>query len=760
MQDVVFDDRRQFSAKAVAREQSETPRRRKRKRGFFCYIVDWLERAIIISALLCISFTLFASSGSYSMLSPVLPQPKIEVAYIMIGIVACSTVLMYLVSFSRFLQNFITALVLGIFVLSILNQYALFDKSSILLNSLGGMLGTEVDTILNGYSHYIIAGLVALIFLLFISISSRITMFYFTSILVFILGGLISDIYLNRRQNNNFNVTYEQKALKNDESYGKKFVFIALPNLTSYNNLKDFVAEKAIIPAYNDKINKTLDVMLGFYVQNKFSVYPNAYTKEEDAFVNLTQMLNPNNLKENPRGDILNSVAMRGYWNFKSLNNNKIYLKNNQIFENFRKNKYDLKAYQSRGIELCSINNEMVVGKCVQKSNIPMSFANAKFTTLQKTVLLFNQWIESTNLLPSYSPIYNGIRMLNNMLDLPSTGFSSKDLYVSDALETFDILTDDIKKDTNDTAYFAFIDMPSNLYIYDQYCTLKPISQWVSKDNIPGLIPADNFKKREAYAEQLSCLYGRLENFMQDLAKNKKLDNTVVILQGISGTKALSPASSDFYTQMKSVRQVTTAIFDPLKSEFNNDEKVCQAAAILKGYIFKTGECVELDDANLSDKTHKELLNKFKKDHVANDKIFSSQTNFINWYQGWADANSVDNNAFSSSQKPLPTIVDTEVKKAPKATPAKQQKAEAENLSLTKAMSKNPEPASKSMPLVEPKKTPQKLEDKVKKVESLKASAKTTPKAVVEKKVNIKAKVIDRKADIIPHDVLPPFVAE
>ena len=98
MHDVIIDDTKSSFA-AVNSVQRE--RKPQKKRSFSGYLVDWVEKALIIACLISIDFLAFAGAGSYQMFdhSTFL---TLEVWYIIAGIFAASVLLMYILSFSSF----------------------------------------------------------------------------------------------------------------------------------------------------------------------------------------------------------------------------------------------------------------------------------------------------------------------------------------------------------------------------------------------------------------------------------------------------------------------------------------------------------------------------------------------------------------------------------------------------------------------------------------------------------------------------------
>ena len=102
MHDVIIDDTK--TSMAVTADKNYRTVKKPKKRSFSVYLIDWVEKAMIIACLLSIDFLIFAGAGSYNMFSSMTFFTP-EVLYILIGIFVFSIALMYIVSFSSFFQN-------------------------------------------------------------------------------------------------------------------------------------------------------------------------------------------------------------------------------------------------------------------------------------------------------------------------------------------------------------------------------------------------------------------------------------------------------------------------------------------------------------------------------------------------------------------------------------------------------------------------------------------------------------------------------
>ena len=52
---------------------------------------------------------------------------------------------------------------------------------------------------------------------------------------------------------------------------------------------------------------------------------------------------------------------------------------------------------------------------------------------------------------------------------------------------SFDILFENIEEDKGKQAYFVFADIPSDMYIYDEFCKIRPQTEWINRTNLPWI---------------------------------------------------------------------------------------------------------------------------------------------------------------------------------------------------------------------------------------------------------------------------------
>lgn len=762
MEDIIIDDRRQLSAKAVSREQEEI-RSKRRKRSLRQYLTDFLLSSLLAAIFVSIDFTLFAGAGSYSMFTPAQNLAS-ESSYILITVFTAALVFSWLFSFSRWAQYMIPAAAFGFLIFAVFNQFALFDRGSFLASSFGALFNADLAAIFITSSHIITAVFAAFVLWIFLLRSRRSTMAYFTGIVLLSWAGLLSEAYFNP-VSRNFKTAYEPyktaaaAPAKSDQA--KRFIYLAFPGLGSYNGLNDLISVKSGQRDYNQTIQTAKDSMLGFYANNNFNFYPHAYVDQNNPFLNLTETFNPVNFGKDPADYTLNNVLLKSFWNFNNIADSKIYLKDNKLFDSFRKNNYELKVYQSRGIETCYVNNELAVSKCVEKSNLPMNFNGTSFTTLQKSALLGAQWLESAGLVNDFTSLTPLFKLIASGNNVPAINFNTSKLYVADAFQTFDLILRDINNESSDAAYFAIIDLPSDLYIYDGYCKLKPMADWIGSGAAKDLSA-----QKQAYAEQTACLFGQLENFIQQLAASGKLDSSVIVLQGLDTPKFGAVQPTDTFERIKAAQTVTMAIHDPLQTNYTVHDEICLAPAILKSYLYKKVPCRPFENLPMVPVMQKEIASKFAAEAISEAEIAAAINNFITWYGGWAQANKVSNSLTTAvlpvQPQPEPAA---EIKSIPAAPAVEELPAEAQNETISAASQKtaisetdNQAAAAEPDAHSSEKSTP----SSEKKPSAAESPADEILK--IDSSVELKIKVIDHEEPLPsqpqPDDVIPPFVAD
>lgn len=629
MEDIIVDGPAPISVRSSKRQKF---RRLGSKRDFSVYLFDWLVKALIIALFINIDFLIFASAGNFSIFSSGFSMAP-EVLFVVGVVFAFSLGLMFLISFSSFLQNVVASAVVGFFVFVLLKQFALFDQSSFLVYLLAPYLGNDLALSFMGNSHVVASVAAAVVAYVFFVMAEKKNIAYFMGALFVVFLGVLADEYFNRNNHQEYKIVYDNAFSKAER--GKKFVYVMLPNAASVSYLDDMKEANSDV----SKVEKVQNIMLGFFAKNGFKLYPNAFVQNDDAFMNAVRNLN-NLSKDKAETFVASAVPMDGYWSFKNLNDEYIYLNENQLYGVFKRAKYKISAYKTRGIDLCSKNGVRNADRCVEKVNSPISFANMRLSVVEKTQLLVVQWLDSMGLFKNMKPLYELLKAFARPDNMPMVGVRSDNLYVVDTPQMLEQVSKDIVKDRGNQAYFILLDLPSNMFIYNEYCKVKPTSQWLHMESLPWVINKNLYSKRSAYLDQNACLYGKLEQFVAFLQKSGVLDETVLVIQGLSGADDLQNVKErQFVADFTNKKLVTMAIRDPLKKKFVVGEEICEAPDILNQYLFRRGKCVEMKDLNVHSGAKKELKGMLSRYQITNQMTQDAIKYFDDWYNLWAAAN-------------------------------------------------------------------------------------------------------------------------
>ena len=628
MQDIYLSEKRGKSKKKSA------------PRPWSGFLFNLVCKSLIIISLLSIDFILFANAGSYGIFQEN-HQISPEFLYVLAGISIFSVSIIFLFSFSYSLQNLIVTLLFSCIALAFLNQFALFNKDAMLYGLISNYFGADTGNLFMHGSHYIVIGALAIVLFGLLSFSSRATQAYFTGILLLIGIGVGTDTYFSAQKNGkDFRVTHQTKPQAIANSNAKYFIYIGLPELGTLNQSDAWANNKFLTGETLAQIEQSHKNQLGFYSLNRFVLYPNAYVREENPFLNIVQTLNPGTLPEDIGNNLLNLVSLNSLWNFDDLSNQYLYLKNNQLFNSFKKAKYNISVYQSRGLELCS-NQLDSINKCVKKQNLPINLDALNLSPFAKTEFLVAEWLESSGLFTNLGFVYEGLKPFVKVKETPLLGYSTNNFYVVNSLKTLDIIAEDIEKDKSSHAFFAFVDMPSNAYIYDEFCHVKPAREWVYQQDQDWVKQQDMNHLVKAYNQQVSCLYGKLKEFLQKLQQEGILDKSVIVLQSLNSrnNRLGIRNDDDFIENFKNNNQALLAIRDPFKKESEINDKLCLASNIIKEYLFKAPQCAELKELNLHDLAKGQLLSQIKAETIKKENLALSVAPFQKWYEEWVQKN-------------------------------------------------------------------------------------------------------------------------
>lgn len=111
--------------------------------GVLSYLADWFNKSLIVFLLAALDFILFCGAGNLNIFRGAPWEFILEAQYILVGLFILSWLLMFAASLARFIQNLLAAGCVFLFVVIIMNQFALFDKASFLQAGAAEWLGNS-----------------------------------------------------------------------------------------------------------------------------------------------------------------------------------------------------------------------------------------------------------------------------------------------------------------------------------------------------------------------------------------------------------------------------------------------------------------------------------------------------------------------------------------------------------------------------------------------------------------------------------------
>lgn len=578
------------------------------------YNPNWLDNllcVLFVALLLMSDFMLFACSGSVKVFENSV-FPSFEVFVVLIGILLFSTSMVMAVHKYSKLKHIWVSVIALFFV------YLIYQQFSQYYNSVN--IGRYTVPI------YIITGLVfaVITFAIFGLKKPIYRILYVTA-----AGVLFLHIYIAYHENTETHEFIESYNIqKPSDTKGKKFIYLMLPDLSSNSYISTF---------HNLEAENTRHIIRGFWQKNNFRIYNRAYTPETSYQYNMVALLNPT-AKSDTRRHILKKRLLTECWRFHNLRNEFIYLKDNELYDIFRKNKFQISAYKSRDFDMCRKKHYLNVNRCVEKVNRPTNLYDMDISGFSKARVLFIDWISSMNLFNQMLPsLYKSINHIVNLDKMPMVGTNFNNLYVVNSIKTFDILIEDIKKDEGKQAYFVFADIPSDMYIYDEYCHIRPQTEWINRTNLPWIKRDYTYQRRSAYLQQTRCLVGKMEQFIERLKDADIWKDTVLIIVGTSGLNNFQNEQIDDVTEnFIANRLVGMAIYDSAMTKSENVDKFCSTSDFVSEYLYGFKKC-NTDNIGLHNNIIEEINHKIS--YLSRDINNDYTPQFSKWYEEWKLAN-------------------------------------------------------------------------------------------------------------------------
>ena len=161
----------------------------------------------------------------------------------------------------------------------------------------------------------------------------------------------------------------------------ERFIYIMLPNLVSYPYLSSINSQAS---------DETQKVMMGFLQKNKFQIFPYAYTTYDNYLNNMVVNLNPASDKSVDE-HLLNTRLLSEYWRFHNLKKEYIYLKNNELYNLFKKKHFQISAYKSRDFDMCHVNHKYNVPQYTLQEELENVYVNKDHVVKAKKLTGYNE---------------------------------------------------------------------------------------------------------------------------------------------------------------------------------------------------------------------------------------------------------------------------------------------------------------------------------------------------------------------------------
>lgn len=566
-------------------------------------LFDDILMVVFSFSLIAVDFMLFAGSGNIRIFNnSIFPIPEV---FLILGLfLLIISAIMALTHKYREIKAGISAFITFIFVLVIYKQFSQLTQS----------VGVGNDSV----SVSILIGGILAVLVFWIYAQPKILYKTFCTVASLVLFFNVCTS-LNKKEVSEFITT----TAENSEIYGnnERLIYFILPNFLNANQIKEWSTDKAL---------KSEILAREFYQKNKFITFHNAFVEEHDYFDNLIMLLNPKAKSNNINNYILKTRLLSGHWQFSNMIHNNINLKENELYDYLSYQGYQISAYKSRNIDLCRKNHQLNVQRCVEKVNQPTNIYEMNLSLLTRTKVLFMEWFFSLKL----SNMQNIAERLK--LDKPQQiSIIYNNLYVMNSLKFFDILFNDIKKDKGKQAYFVFADIPSDMYIYDEFCQIKPKDKWMDRANLPWINQEYTAERKDAYLDQYRCLYGKLQQFMDRMSEQNLLKNSKIVLMGASNVNNFQNAPSDNYIEkFMDNNLINLAIYDD--GQYQENITICPATDLINQQLFGFGKCGEIK--NVHEQTLLALKQKLYSLSLPNNTE-SDSTEFDKWYENWKKTN-------------------------------------------------------------------------------------------------------------------------
>ncbi|MBP5352475.1 MAG: hypothetical protein J6Y91_01755 [Alphaproteobacteria bacterium] len=593
-----------FSRKGTKKKENELPAWRRS-------LLDCVLVGLFMFFLAATDFTLFAGSGNIDLfVGSIFPRLEIFLAWCVILLFGMGAAL--LLCSQKTLKCLLAALFSLAFVYVMFKQFAQFNKEILVMGSLMSIYW-PIGLGFAGVTYYVYSQK-KLVFKVLLTIASA----------VFFMHTYVA--YTQHVYDRDFIELHNEQQASADKD--RRFIHLMFPNLVSQTYLATMKKDK--------DMTRMREIMQGFFLKNNFRNYTQAYAPEDHYLKNMIKSFNLES-DNNAVSYLLTMRPLTEYWRFYNLRSDYIFLQSNELYDLFKKYNFQVSAYKTRDIDMCHKDHQFNVDRFIEIINRPADLFAFDLPTGTRVNVLLIEWLNSMQLFGNLSKIYNIFHKAVNFDDVPMLGFSYEGLYVANSLDTFDVILHHMQEDKGRQAYFALIDLPSDMYIYDEYCQIKPRTEWRALSNQPRVRHDYTLEKQEAYLAQTRCLFGKLEQFIERMKAQNLWKNTVMVIQGVSGVNNfLNQPINDTKENFIANHLVTFAIHDDKMVKGERNTKSCSTSGLLFEYLYKKNKC-----KNENPIIHESLMRhtSAELDKLPTVKNDVSEKIFAKWYKSWQEVN-------------------------------------------------------------------------------------------------------------------------
>jgi hypothetical protein len=268
--------------------------------------------------------------------------------------------------------------------------------------------------------------------------------------------------------------------------------------------------------------------LISFYERYGFRLFGRAFSEHANTVDSLYNLVNGTHYAGLPR--IIGNARNRGF-----------VLDKNAWFALLDSKGYSIRVYQTDYLNFCATGN---VQSC---RSFPVSGASAipqlDLDLPSKTRVLLQQFFSSSFAYRLVVVVQIEFARLTifSREPLNSAGISHDAPILGPAQvpATLDIIARDVAETGGGSAIFAHLLLPHFSYVLDRTCSIeRDASKWMNGDGAPlGSTPQGRRQRYVRYFEQVRCLYKKMDEFLQHLAKAGVLENAVVVLHGDHGSR-------------------------------------------------------------------------------------------------------------------------------------------------------------------------------------------------------------------------------